>query len=170
KDSDLEPGDVITLVDSYHPELSTGVYCRLVKWREAKPGRYEVTGVTEYAEYNSSSLYINSSTNISSNVLFGPAKPPLDFRMYELPKEFQGADSQLYCGWVPGNFAMGARLHVSADNVSFASVLDVQPYIIAGRLESDLGSHEGIDQNVLVHLFPSSGFSVSTPTYTMTHQ
>jgi hypothetical protein len=170
KDSDLEPGDVITLQDSFHAELSSGVYCRLVKWRESKPGRYEVTGVTEYAEYNSSSLYINSSAQAPTNILFGPAKPPLDFRMYELPKEFQGADAQLYVGWVPGNFAMGARLYASADGVSYASVLDVQPYIIAGRLETNLNSHDGLDQSVHVRLFPSSGFSVNSPTYTMTHQ
>jgi hypothetical protein len=169
KDSDLEPGDVVTLVDSFHPELSTGVYCRLTRMKESRPGRYEWIGVTEYAEYNSSSLAINSSTNISSNILFGPALPPLDFRMYELPKEFQGANPQLYVGWVPGNFAMGARLYASADNVSFAQVLDIQPYIIAGRLSTNLGSHDGIDQNVTVHLFPSSGFSASSPTYTMTH-
>jgi hypothetical protein len=169
KDSDLEPGDVVTLVDSYHLELQTGVYCRLTKLRESKPGRYEWIGVTEYAEYNSTSLEINSSTNISSNVLFGPAKPPLDFRMYELPKEFQGANPQLYVGWVPGNFAMGARLYVSPDNVTFAQVLDVQPYIIAGRLQTNLASTDMLAQNVEVYLFPSSGFSASSPTFTMTH-
>jgi hypothetical protein len=169
KDSDLEPGDVITLQDSFHAELASGVYCRLTKMRETKPGRYEWVGVTEYTQYNASSLAANSATTINSNVLFGPAKPPLDFRMFELPKEFQTSDPRLYVGWVPGNLAMGARLYASPDNVTFGVVQDVQPYIIAGRLQSDLSSHEGIDQSVEVYLFPTSGFNASSPTFTMTH-
>jgi hypothetical protein len=169
KDSDLEPGDVITLQDSFHPELSSGVYTRIVQMNNTKPGLYECVGVTEYAEYNSTSLQINSSSNINQNILFGPAKAPLDFRMYELPKEFQGANAQLFAGWVPHNFAMGARLYASPDNVTFAKVADVQPYIIAGRLDSQLNSHDGIDQNVVVHLFPNSPFDVASPTYCMTH-
>lgn len=175
KDSDLEPGDVITLVDSFSPEqeLSSGVRCRIVTWEEIEPMVFNVNGVKEVEYINTSTLSVTSASNQSFNQLFGPARAPADFRMYELPQEFQGANPSLFVGWNQLSPAMGARLYISADGTSFAKADDVEPYIISGILAAPLPDRPGpfIEENVKVYLMPDtrSVFTASSPVYVQTH-
>lgn len=173
KDMDLEPGDVITLVDSFHPQLSGGVYCRITSKKETKPGIGDMTGVKELQEYNASSVAPNSSTSAGSSQLFGPARAPANFGMYELPVEYQ-ANPTLFAGYNQLNFAMGARLYVSPDGITYARVQDVQPFIISGIFAGALPAAEpyAMNEGVEVFLFPDtrSGFTASSPVYVCTHQ
>jgi hypothetical protein len=173
KDADLEPGDVITLVDSYNSNLSGGKQVRIVEWQETQPLIFRCKAVDEIEWVNASSTAADSATEVSSNPLFGPAAPPAYFQMYELPKEFQGADARLYVGYRQQNAAMGARLYVSADGASYTQTDDKQPYIISGILASGLPSRDVgfVEENIEVYLMPdtrSSAFNPSTPTYCQT--
>lgn len=176
KDSDLEPGDVITLVDSFEPSLNSGKQVRIVMWEEREPMKFNVRGVEEIEYINGSSLQVDSATEVSSKTsIFGPAAPAADFIMYELPKEFQGADAQVYVGWRQQQNAMGAHLFTSADGESFALTSTVKPYIISGILSGPLSSREPgyVEENVEVYLMPDTrtvAFNPDTPTYCQTHQ
>jgi len=173
KDADLEPGDPITLIDSFHPdgELSSGVRARIYSWDERDPYKFHVRAIKEVAYINTSTMEINSVSAPSFNQLFGPTKAPADFSMYELPREFQGANASLYVGWNQLSPAMGARLYVSADGTSYARVADVQPYIISGILADALPNREPgwVEQGVQIYLMPDTGFSPASPVYVQTH-
>jgi hypothetical protein len=171
KDADLEPGDVITLVDSYHAELQSGKQVRIVSWQETQPLNFAVRAVEEVEYINASTLAADNVTEASSTPLFGPAQPPADFGAYELPPEFEGADARLYVGYRQLAPAMGARLFVSGDDITFAQVDDKQPYIISGIMATGLPNRDPgfFEENVEVYLMPSSGFSALTPTYAQTH-
>lgn len=172
KDHDLEPGDVVTLVDSFHDELATGRDVRIVKWKEAKPGRFDVQAVTEIPYYNSSegTAFDVSSASKSRSVVDEPL-PPADFRMYELPKEFNAAAGNVFVGYNQFMTTMGAWLYLSADDVSYALISDQQPYIISGMLKEGLPARENgyVEQNVHFYLMPASGFVSDAPTYAQTY-
>lgn len=173
KDADLEPGDVITLVDSYNSNLSGGKQVRIVEWQETQPLIFRCKAVDEIEWVNASSTAADSATEVGSNPLFGPAAPPADFQMYELPKEFQGADARLFVGYRQQSATMGARLYVSADGASFTQTDDVQPYIISGILKEGLPNRDVgyVEENIEVYLMPdtrSTAFNPSTPTYCQT--
>lgn len=172
KDSDLEPGDVVTLVDSFHDELSTGRDVRIVNWKETKPGRFDVKAVTEIPYYNNSEgvAFDVSSASKNRNVTDEPL-PAADFRMYELPKEFNAADGRIFVGYNQLMTSMGAWLYLSADDTSYALISDTQPYIISGRLRDGLPARENgyVEQNVQFYLMPASGFASDAPTFAQTY-
>jgi len=171
KDSDLEPGGVHTLVDSFHPYLQTGKQVRLTHFKEQRRGVFEWQAVEHIPYYNAASTGVQSATQPGSNPLFGPALAPADFRMYELPQEFQGADSLLYVGYNQLNPAMGARLYVSAQSASgFARIDDAQPFIISGRMATDVPSDAGMLEDIPVYLMPASEFTVATPIFAQSYQ
>ena len=180
KDSDLEPGDVFTLVDSFHPDpaLNTGVRVRLVTWEETDTMVFDVTAVEEVQYVNVGTLAINSAGVQTKNSLFGPARAPANFQMYELPQEFQGANPQLFVGWNQLSASMGARLYVSADNVSFAKADEIQPYAIGGIMADALPARDPghIEENVRVYLMPDTrstdtqtGFNSNSAVFVQTH-
>lgn len=180
KDADLKPGDVITLVDSFSPntELNAGVRCRIATWEETKPLQFSVTGVKEIEYINTSTQQVTSATAATFNQLYGPVRAPADFRMYELPKEFQGSDPTLFVGWNQLSPAMGAQLYLSADGVSFAKADDISPYIISGIFAAALPDRSGlfVEENVKLYLMPDTrstdvqtGFNPASPTYVQTH-
>jgi len=180
KDLDLEPGDVITLVDSFHPdpELSSGVRCRISHWDEERPMVFSVKGVKEVEYINTSTTALNSASNQSHNQLFGPVRDVADFRMYELPREFQGANPTLFVGYNQLSPVMGANLYISADGTSFAKADDATPYIISGIFADALPDRGGqyIEENVKFYLMPDTrstdvqtGFNPASPTYAQTH-
>lgn len=156
KDADLEPGDTITLVDSFG-NLNTQV--RIVEWRETKRGQFSVRAVQElgYAQ----SAIVNSAFNVTSasvvNNLSGAARIPLYSTAYELPLEFS-SDSQprLYFGYVPDGRVAGAHLYVSADGTTYGKALTVDPYPLAGVLLTDLPDSDEVVNDVQVYLFPAS--------------
>ena len=64
---------------------------------------------------------VNSSTNTSTGGFERGATGAANlFNMYELPKEFQGANPILYTGWAQSEKTMGAKLWVSGDNMTFS--------------------------------------------------
>ena len=180
KDADLRPGDVITLVDSFSPntELNAGVRCRIAAWEETSPLQFSVHGVKEVLYINTSTADVTSASDATFNERWGPVAPLADFRMYELPKEFQGANPSLYVGWNQLSPAMGARLYVSADGVSYAKADDISPYIISGIFADALPDRDNlfVEENVKLYLMPDTrstdtqtAFSSASPTYVQTH-
>ena len=173
KDGDLEPGDVITLVDSFHTELSTGRKVRIVSWKENVPGRYAVKAVSEidYISSSSAAFYNVSSPSAVRTGLNAAAQAPLDFRAYELPKEFQGSDASVFFGYNQAQPTMGSVLYLSPDGVTFAAATDIQPFIISGLLPEALPERPAgfCEQDYHLWLFPASGFDANTPTYAQTH-
>lgn len=170
KDADLRPGVQVTLVDSWHPTLRKGVKCVISNWNEEKRGEFTVKATRVFANH----LTAQHGYTQTSSVDDGPgsiietAQPLQDFRAYELPEEFQGADGVLYFGYNEASKIMGAQLFVSRDlGVSFAQVGDVQPYAISGRLASALPARDSgfMEQNVDLWLFPKPGFNVATPDF-----
>lgn len=169
KDADLEPGDVIHLVDSFHPELATGRDVRIVRWEEKKRGVFDVKAVLEIP-YQMTATHSYSIVNSVSGPkgVFEAIKPPLDFRMYELPREFQGAQARLFVGWNQGSKAKGAQLHVSADSLSFTQAAVSEPFPISGRFNDALPADHGMMSNVLIQILPTSGFNSASPTFVQT--
>jgi hypothetical protein len=172
KDAHLEPGDVITLQDSFHHELATGVRARIAHWHEKERGKFSVTAVQELAyAVDAVRTYTNAASLPSGADLFDDPLAPADFRMYELPKEFQASQAMLYVGYNQLHRTMGAQLYLSDDNATFALAQNVQPYIISGILPEALPDRDTgyIEQDVTIHLMPTSGFISSSPTYVQTH-
>lgn len=172
-DADLEPGDVITLVDSFHPELSTGKTVRIVKRRESQRGLFDINAVLEVA-YAMTAAHSDAVTDVNSagdtkgtNV---PVLPPLDFRMYELPREFQASQSEFFVGYNQQSNVRGAALYLSPDGVSYAQAATAEPFIISGIFAKALPSQSqgDMERNVDVWLLPTSGFSADTPTFCQT--
>lgn len=171
KDGDLEPGDLITLVDSFHTALSNGQLARIVNWRENKRGKFDVVAKQEFSYIKTTSTSPLDITSQSANDLIGPVPAPRYFRAYELPAEFQKSDNgAIYVGWCPDAFAAGANLWVSADGTTYNQALDVSPYAIAGTVLTGMPDVPAgyVQENVEVILFPSSGWSTSSPSYDIT--
>jgi len=171
KDADLKPGDVITLVDSYHSELQSGKQARIVTWQETEPLTFQVKAVEEVEYISTSTLAADSVTEATSNSLFKKPQPMATFGMYELPAEFQGADAQLFVGYRQQSEIMGARLYLSADGTTYALADEVQPFIISGIIKNGLPAREPgyAEENVEVYLMPdqlsSGSFNPSSPLY-----
>jgi hypothetical protein len=175
KDADLEPGDVVTLVDSFHPALQAGKQVRITQWSERDPLMFTVRAVDEVEYVSVSTLAVQSTSEQTYNTLFGPALPAADFTMYELPAEFQGATAKTYVGYRQQSNTKGARLYVSADGTSFAQVQEVQPYIISGIMAGPLVDRAPgyVEENIQVYLMPdtaTTAFNANTPTYAQTFQ
>ena len=175
KDADLEPGDVITLVDSYHSELQSGKQARIVTWQETEPLTFQVKAVEEVEYISTSTLAADDVTEATKNVLNIRPKPMAEFGMYELPDEYQGADAQLFVGYRQQSPIMGARLYVSADGVTYGLAGDTQPYVISGIFLDGLPSRNPgyVEENVEVYLMPdttvSGGFNTTTPYFAQKH-
>ena len=171
KDADLQPGDVITLVDSFHPELSGGKNVRIAHWQEKSRGKFDIQAVLEVPYYMSAS----HATTPQNSAGIGKGNndavlPCKDFRMYELPREFQTANAYLYAGYNQQSNVRGATLWLSADGVTYAPANNAEPYIISGQFAQPLPAHSpgNVERNVEMYILTASGFSVSTPTYCQT--
>ena len=172
KDSDLEPGDVLTLVDSFHPELSGGVRVRIGRIAQKEPGQLRVVAVRELDYvFTSSFTALSVSSPTSRGIYVGGVGPPIDFRAYELPYELQLGGAQVLFGYNPSERTAGARLYLSPDNTTFAQAGDIQPFIVSGIFNSALPyrSTGYVENNVEIFLSPTSGFSSASPTYVQTY-
>lgn len=172
KDMDLTPGDVITLVDSFDTSLQSGKKVRLVKKKETKRGRFAITAVEHIGFHMTAN---HSFTNVTSyepngDYIVAPERMR-DFRMYELPKEFQGARAKSYVGYNQATLIMGAQLHLSGDGANFIQAADVQPYGISGIFADGLSTRPPgwMERDVTLYLMPRSGHTPTTPTYAQTH-
>jgi hypothetical protein len=159
KDADLHQGALVTLVDSFDPTLSQGVRARLVKWDEQDRGKFTVTAVREfpYIMAASASYTQTSSVNGGFGSIVQSPTPMLEFRAYELPKEFQ-TKPQIYFGYNQGFYNMGAQLYLSHDGANYVLTSDVQPYIISGLFPNTLEQRpQGYcEEFVDFYLFPNS--------------
>lgn len=176
KDSDLEPGDVVTLVDS-HTNLHQVI--QLTRMVEVERGVFEVAAgqLLQYIPGRqpsqvSSTVWTfldtvtqSSYTNVSSPSVgadWGEVRGLNYARAYELPYEYEAdGQSRLYVGWVPDGKAAGATLYASTDGITFASAQQVTPYPICGRILADLPATDGVLTNVPLVLYPFSTSVVS---------
>lgn len=173
KDADLRPGDLITLVDSFHPELQTGVDARIVKRQVKNRGQYIMQAVQDIA-YHLNATQDYTATASVSKTNGGLTQTPqnnLAVRAYELPQEFQGSNGKLYFGYNQAFPVMGAQLWLSADSGNFTQAADVQPYIISGMWPQGLPNRPNgwMEEGVELYLMPASGFNSSSPTWAQTH-
>jgi hypothetical protein len=154
KDADLEPGDVVTLVDSFS---NLNQVCRISNWKEVERGLFEVSAaqllnyipgvdptavnsatysMIDWAGVNSAYLHISSKSTQNPNLL---SPPPAYFNAYETPPEFSiDGQPRIFVGWIPDNRAAGARLYVSADGTTFGLAQEVMPHPIYGRFLTPL--------------------------------
>ena len=168
KDADLEPGDVVTLVDSFHTELAGGKNVRIVKWREEARGKFNVTAVIEIPYLLSGIHSIGIFSEPSEGKLSSSDLLPMAaFRMYELPQEFQGANANLHIGYNALSPIRGAVFYLSNDGVNFTAAGAEEPYCLSGMFAQALPNNDNMMRAVKVYLFPGSGFSAATPTYAM---
>lgn len=172
KDRDLEPGDPITLVDSFDQNLSSGVRVRIGRIRQVDPAVWEVTAVRELDYTQTATLAaFNPSSPANRGPIIGGVQPPLDFRAYELPAELQTTPSQVHFGYNPGAMAAGARLYVSPDGITYGVAGDIQPFVINGMFANGLATQPTgwVDYNVEVYLSPTSDFNPASPTWVQTY-
>ncbi|MEE8606714.1 MAG: phage tail protein [Nitrospiraceae bacterium] len=174
KDMDLEPGDLVTLVDSFDTKLAGGVRARLTTMEEVEPGNWKCAATQELEFVVTAQPLVNSSTNATAGGFErGPTGEAHQFSMYELPKEFQGANMVLYTGWAQSEKTMGAKLWISGDNTTFSIASDITPHTISGILAEPLPMRPRgfVETDVDVYLFPdvrSAAFNVASPSFVET--
>lgn len=169
KDSDLRPGNQVTLVDSFHPSLQKGVKVVINKLQEQARGVFTAQATRVFDNHLTAGHdYINTaSVDPGINAIIETAGP-CDFAAYELPQEFQGANGFMYFGYNQSTLVMGAQLFISKDlGANYILSQDVQPYSISGRLAVPLPLRGPgyMERGVELYLFPTSGFSVATPSF-----
>jgi hypothetical protein len=173
KDAHRQPGDVITLVDSYHLLLRGGTIARIMKWKESKRLEFDVQAVQVIPyQHTANHDWTNVTSADPGNNLVSSVMPPLAQRMYEVPKEFQGAKAEVYVGYNQATAIMGAQLYLSFDaGASYLLTQDVQPYIISGMWPQGLENRPNgfCERDVEFYLMPASGFNVATPIFAQTH-
>ncbi len=174
KDMDLEPGDLVTLVDSFDTKLSGGVRARITTMQEKKPGEWACQGTQELEHIVQAQELVNSSTNQSSGGFRrGVTAEASLFSMYELPKEFQGSNPVLYTGWAQSERAAGAKLWISGDNTTFSMASDISPHTISGIFGEALPQRPigYVEKDIDIYLFPdvrSAAFNPASPAYVET--
>ena len=174
KDMDLEPGDLVTLVDSFDTKLSGGVRARIVTMEEVDVGKWKCQGTQELEHVVQAQPLVNSITNNSSGGFQRGATGAAHlFNMNEQPKEFQGANATLYTGWAQSERAMGAKLWVSGDNTTFSVAGDITPHTISGIFGEAMPMRPRgwVEKDVDVYLFPdvrSQAFNPASPAYVET--
>lgn len=180
KDADLEPGDVVTLVDSF---TNLNQVVQIARMVEVERGIFEMDAaqmnqyipgtipsqvgsfVWTFLDSQATSYYSNASSPsqaINDGVVTGLRYA----RMYELPYEFEiDGIPRVYVGWIPEGNAAGAVLYVSADGTTYGATQQITPYPVTGRIltnlvPSDIPYHE----NVPVVLYPTSASANSFDT------
>lgn len=171
KDADINPGTLVTLVDSFDPTLSFGVRARILTRKQASRGRYQCTAVREFPTILTAKGQFTDTATINPGwgSIVEDVSAPYMQTAYELPQEFQGSKAQVYFGYAQASNIMGAQLYISTDGgASFPLVQDVKPFIISGRLAQSLehGNKTTVDNGVEFYIFTASNFSVATPTFT----
>jgi hypothetical protein len=180
KDQDLEAGDVITLVDSFHPNhaISSGIKTRIVQVQERRRGKWDITAVDEI-DYIATA--VDTPLGVSSpggrDPIYGPSRIPANQWSYELPREFQGATPHVYIGYNALSSNRGAWLYASDDGTSYAQVDNAEPFPISGILAAPLPTRPDgyMEQGVEIYLFPdtrstdvTTSFQAQSPVYVNT--
>lgn len=170
KDSDLRPGNQITLVDSWHPSLSKGVRVVVSKIAESARGIFDITATRVYANHLTAQHGYTATASVDPGVsgMIVTAGPMMAFAAYELPAEFQAANNYVYFGYNQSTFIMGAQLYISTDlGANYAIAQDMQPYSIGGRVAQALPYRISgfVEHDVEMYILPSSAFTVNTPDF-----
>lgn len=170
KDADLRPGKVITLVDSFDPTLSQGVRARITGRQEQTRGHFQIQATREIPYIITTSVpsfTSQSSVDPGYDSLVDAAAAP-DFQTaYELPREFQGAQAQVYFGYNQKATCMGAQLYISLDGGNYVLSQDTQPYVVSGRFRRELEQRPKgyCETDVEFWIFPTPEFDPTTPTF-----
>ena len=170
KDADLSPGDVVTLVDTNDPGLNAGVDVRITRWEESDRLEFNIEGIRHvpYHLVNSTGFTQESSVDIAS---ITNALPNREFRMYELPKEFQGAQAKTFVSYFPDVSIKGIQLHISYDGGTYNFADQFEPYIVEGVFGAAMPSgrpHGYPERKIPIYLFPNT-LNIATPTFTQSH-
>lgn len=183
KDADLEPGDIITLVDSFS---NINQICQIVKWEENVRGQFDVLAHQQFlnipslipANVTSAQWdFVNnwdlssSYTSITSAYAFERTGAPngLDYvKAFELPLEYEsGSSPRIRVGWLPKGPSRGASIYVSPDGTTYASrgYNDIGP--IGGRLLTALDANPLVPmvESVNVVLHPATEYSANSPVF-----
>lgn len=160
KDEDLEPGDVVTLVDSFS-NLNT--LARLTYKKEDSPGKSRVVALQELQYDALATLDISSASLVSAPSALPAPIEAAAVSAYELPKEFS-VNPTVYVGWRPKNQVAGANLYTSNDGVNFVIHEQIPVYPDAGVLLSDLPNNRDFVDQVEIIMQPGSGYNVSSNT------
>lgn len=177
RDADLEPGDLITLVDSFS---SLNQVVQITRMAEKDRGIFDVDAqqqlqyVPGLAPSQVSSAQwdyistggISSYTSASSPYFFNAIQGVTGLRAsaaFELPKEFEvtGA-SHLYIAWAALGRPAGATLYVSADGLTYAPAKTIAPYQVTGTLLTGLPHNYNFAENVEFFLAPSKNYTASS--------
>ena len=171
KDAHRQPGDVITIVDSFSSELSGGAVARITRIEEPERLQFDVQAVAVIDYQATAERDYTQTLSVYQDGLIQPIAPVSEFRMYELPKEFQGASAKFYVGYNQFSAVMGAQLHLSSDGTNYLIAQDAQPFVISGKTAADLPMRPVgyFERDVTLYLMPGSNFTVATPTYCQTH-
>ena len=183
KDCDLEPGDLITLVDSFS---NLNQVVRVNRMKETERGVFEVNATQQLAYVPGvapgsvssaswadiqwsglSSSYTSQSSPTARTSLVGSVSL-IAAEVFELPYEFEtGSTPRLYFGWLADGAAAGANLYLSSDGVTYVKDMTIQPFPIAGRVLTALPAGRAPAYNVEIVLQPRASYSVDSPAYSM---
>jgi hypothetical protein len=177
KDADLEPGDLITLVDSFS---GLNQVVQITRMEEKDRGTFDVDAqqqlqyIPGFASSQVSSAqwdYINtggisSYTSASSPYVFNSIQGVYGLRnatAFELPREFElTGNPQVYVAWAAYGRPAGATLYVSADGSTYAPAKTVTPYQVSGIILTALPKNTHFAENVDLFLAPSSNFTTNS--------
>lgn len=166
KDADLEPGDVVTLVDSHYAFMDEGIDVRINQWIERSRGVFEILATEEVAEIATNS---QGALNISSaSIAPGPGPIPnvLEQWVYELPFKYQVSDSVIYASYAPDALAFGGNVYSSPDGITFARIETITPMPLSGILLTDLQNNDlFVENGVEIVLLPNSDWAVGSETF-----
>lgn len=142
RDADLEPGDVVWLVDTGHPELQNGVRARLASIAETSPGIFTYDAIQEDPNFLNDPGFVTSETIGSPGNNVGALKPPRAQAAFELPKEFADAN-QIFVAWAPNTQHAGAKLYISASSDgAYSEILDQPEQAISVEIQENWGDHD----------------------------
>lgn len=162
KGSKYEPGDLITLVDSFS---NTNISARMVRREEIKRGVFKCTFVEEL-DYLGKSRPVIETPRPGVRGLPTTTERPLDFDAYELPYEFQKEGPTYYVGYAPGGPTAAAGLYTSPSTTDFRLYGQALPFPDAGRVLSHFPATENVMTNVRVVVNAKSSSNVnSIPTW-----
>ena len=181
KDCDLEPGDLITLVDSFS---GLNQVVRINRMKEVERGVFDV-GAKQQLFYipgqipsSLSSSYWNnlifadtydsypSQSEVSSISTYRAVPVPMAATAYEVPAEVE-ITPHVYITWISDGPAAGATLYLSPDGGSYAIADNATPYPTAGRIMRGLPNNADPVTNLDVIIQPSSSWSVGSPAFSI---
>ena len=158
KSAKYEPGDLITLVDSFS---NTNISARIVKKEEIARGRFRMTFIEEL-DYLGKTKAITDEAEPTPRGLPTTTEAPLDFSAYELPPEFSEAGPRYYVGYAPGGPTAAAGLYTSPSTTDFRLYGSAVPYPDGGRILTTLPANEDIVSGMRVVVNAKSGTNVTS--------